>query len=326
MRVLVTGGRGLLGSAVVRELLQRGHDVTAFQRHPSESSAQDVLGDISDRSSVTSAMRGQEAVVHLAALVSVVGPWVDFQRVNIDGTRTVLAAAQEAGVTRFVQISSPSVAHAGRALTGAPAGPADPAGARGNYSRSKAVAEIEALACDREGFAVTAIRPHLVWGPGDTQLVQPIVERARAGRLVLIDGGESLVDTTYVDNAATAIAQALRRCDLPEVRGRAFVVSNGEPRTVAEILARIARAAGAPEPSRSVPFAVAMGAGSAAERVWSLAGRADVPPLTRFLVEQLATAHWFDQRQTQAALDWRPQVSLSEGFRRLAARSTTTTS
>jgi nucleoside-diphosphate-sugar epimerase len=218
-----------------------------------------------------------------------------------------------------VHVSSPSVAHAGEPLVGVPAGPADPVAARGDYARSKAMAEVAALAADGPDLAVTAVRPHLVWGPGDTQLIGRIVERARSGRLVLIDDGAALIDTTYVDNAAEAIAQALVRCAEPDVRGRAFVVTNGQPRTVAEIFGRIARAAGVPSPNRHVPFGVARAAGAVVERAWARSERTEEPPITSFLAEQLATAHWFDQRETRAALQWRPRVGLEEGFERLAA-------
>lgn len=321
MKVLVTGGRGLLGSAVVRELASRGHAVTSFQRTAAGHVAPVVerLGDVCDAMQVRAAVEGHDAVVHLAAKVSMVGPWEEFLRVNVEGTRTVLTAAADEGVQRFVQVSSPSVAHAGEPLVGAPATAADPDHARGNYARSKALAELEALAMDRDGFAVTAVRPHLVWGPGDTQLIGRIAERARAGRLMLVDDGAVLIDTTYIDNAAEAIAQALDRCDRPEVHGRAFVVSNGQPRTVQELVSRIALAAGARPPTRRMPFPVARTAGAVVERGWERTGRADEPPITAFLAEQLATAHWFDQRQTQAALDWRPRVGIEEGMRRLAA-------
>lgn len=325
MRVLVTGGRGLLGGAVVRELVARGHQVTTFQRTPAGhgDDVVELLGDVADATAVAPAMSGQQAVVHLAAKVSMVGSWDDFLRVNVEGTRTVLAAAQVAGVSSFVQVSSPSVAHAGEPLVGVGATPADPVRARGDYARSKAIAELEALACDRDGFAVTAIRPHLVWGPGDTQLIGRIAQRARAGRLVLIDDGAALVDTTYVDNAAQALAQALDRSAHPAVRGRAFVVSNGQPRTIRELFTRIARAAGVEAPMRRVPFPVARAAGVAVERAWRGVDRyrplADEPPMTAFLAEQVATAHWFDQRDTRSALDWAPTVDLDEGFRRLAA-------
>ena len=318
MRILVTGGRGMLGAAVVAEL-GRDHEVVAFQRHPSRSHAREILGDIRDAAAVQAAMAGSDAVVHLAAKVTMHGDRREFESVNVRGTATVVDAARRAGVARFVHISSPSVAHSGAAIMGAGAEPADPSGARGDYSRTKAAAELIALAADDDRMAVVAIRPHLVWGPGDTQLVDRIVARARAGRLFLLDGGTALIDTTYVDNAATAITRAVEACTEPEVHGRAFVVSNGEPRTVAELLSRMADAAGAPGPRRSVPSKVAIGAGHAIEAGWRAARRTDEPILTAFIAEQLATAHWFDQRQTRAALRWQPSVTLEEGFARLRA-------
>jgi nucleoside-diphosphate-sugar epimerase len=319
MRVLVTGGRGLLGSAVARELADRGHLVTVLQRSPAGLPAAigEVRADITDPGAVRAAIEGCEGVVHLAARVSMAGPWREFERVNVAGTRTILAAAAAAGVRRFVQVSSPSVAHAGEPLVGVGAGPADPDTARGNYARSKAMAEVLALEADRPGFAVTAIRPHLVWGPGDTQLIGRIIERARSGRLVFVDDGAALIDTTYVDNAATAIAQALQRCDVPGVHGRPLVVTNGEPRTVREILGLIAVAAGARPPSRGVPYRLAHAGGTAVEAAWNRSGRGGEPPMTAFLAEQLATAHWFDQRETRRHLHWHPDVSLDEGFARL---------
>lgn len=320
MKVLVTGGRGLLGAAVVRELLTRGHEVTSFQRTSAGvPGCAEVLGDVADVDAVRAAVAGHDAVVHLAAKVSMTGRWADFLRVNVDGTATVLAAARAAGVGRLLHVSSPSVAHAGEPLVGAPAAPADPLAARGDYARSKAMAELLALEADGPELAVTVVRPHLVWGPGDTQLVGRIVERARSGRLVLIDDGAALIDTTYVDNAAEAMAQALERCAEPDVHGRAFVVSNGQPRTVAELFGRIARAGGVAAPGRRVPYPIAHAAGAVVQRAWVRAGREDEPPITAFLAEQLATAHWFDQRATRAALQWRPRVGLEEGFERLAA-------
>ncbi len=321
MRVLVTGGRGLLGSATVRELTARGHEVTTLQRSPAGHGPEvrEILGDVTDAGVVRAAAEGRDAIVHLAALVSMVGAWSEFERVNVGGTRNVLAAASAAGVTRLVHVSSPSVAHAGEPLVGVASTPADPDRARGNYARSKAIAELEALSHDGEALAVSAIRPHLVWGPGDTQLIGRIAERARQGRLVLIDDGAALIDTTYVDNAAEALAQALDRCTRPEVRGRALVVTNGQPRTVAELVGRIAEASGGASPRRHVPFSVARTAGAVLERVWARSGREDEPPLTAFVAEQLATAHWFDQRETRAALDWRPSVGIEEGLARLGA-------
>ena len=317
MRVLVTGASGMLGRATAERLLARGDDVTVLQRRPSGVPCAEVLGDVADPAVVARAAAGQDAVVHLAAKVDVTGRWAEYARANVEGTRTVLAACRAGGVGRLVHVSSPSVARAGAALAGAGAEPADPTRVRGHYSRSKALAEQVALAADSAGLAVLVVRPHLVWGPGDTQLVERIVTRARAGRLPAIGSGAALMDTTYVDNAAAALVAAVDACG--PVHGEPLVVSNGEPRPVREILERLCRAAGVPGPRGSVPFRAAWLAGAAVEGIWAATRRRATPPMTRFLAEQLATAHWFDQRRTRAALGWRPDVRLDEGFARLAA-------
>ena len=323
-RVAVTGASGVVGGSAVRALLSRGASVVGVQRgelpRPLEAAgAQMARADITAAvEDLAIAFTGCAAVVHAAARVDITGPWEDYERANVHGTRTVIEAARLAGVSRLVMVSSPSVAHAGHALIGARAAPADPARAHGHYSRSKAMAERLALDADGTDLAVVVIRPHLVWGPGDTQLTERIIDRARQGRLVTIGSGAALIDTTYIDNAGDAIAAAVERATHPHVRGRAYVVSNGEPRTVSEMLTRIAQAAGAPGPARSVPFGVARMGGHVLERVWERTGREGDPPVTAFLAEQLATAHWFDQRQTRADLQWAPAVSLDEGFERLA--------
>ncbi|MBC7290842.1 MAG: NAD-dependent epimerase/dehydratase family protein [Actinotalea sp.] len=354
MRVLVTGASGLLGGTVAALLRDAGHDVRTFQRRPSGVvGVEDALGTLTDAADVDRAVAGTDAVVHLAAKVSFTGDPADFRRVNVDGTRLVLDAARRHGADRFVQVSSPSVAHTGASIVGADAEPADPEHARGDYARTKAEAELLALAADGPDLRVVAVRPHVVWGPGDTQLVARVAERARAGRLPLLGHGLALIDTTYVDNAASAIVAALDRLDddggdgaapgdggrpgeargrgddvaavtgRRSVRGQAYVVTNGEPRTVAEMLAGICAAVGVPAPAWRVPASVARTAGGAVERAWAAGpGRrpdADEPPMTRFLAEQLSTAHWFDQRRTRRDLRWTPAVTLDEGLARLAA-------
>lgn len=322
-RVLVTGASGMLGGGVADLLAERGWDVTVMQRRTAGGRHREELGDVRDPEAVGRAVRGQDAVVHLAAKVDVVGPWLDFVRVNATGTRHVVEALRSNGGGRLVQVSSPSVAHTGRSLAGEGAGPASPMRARGHYARTKAAAELFALAADGPDLAVTAVRPHLVWGPGDTQLVGRIVDRARQGRLALVGPGTALVDTTYVDNAVEAVVAALEHVE--DARGEAFVVTNGEPRPVGELVEAICRACGVPGPRVRVPRPVAWALGAAVEGAVSVSERVPglspitQPPLTRFLAEQLSTAHWFDQRRTREVLRWAPRVSLDEGLARLAA-------
>jgi 2-alkyl-3-oxoalkanoate reductase len=319
-RVLVTGASGLLGSGVARRLVAAGDDVATLQRRPSTvAGARDVIGTVTDAEAVHRAMDGRDTVVHVAAKVSVSGPAGDYERVNIEGTRSVLAAARRAGVVRFIHLSSPSVAHGGTSIVGDGAGPADPERARGHYARTKAVGELLALAADADDFRVLVLRPHLMWGPGDTQLTERIVDRSRAGHMPLLGSAAALVDTLYTDNAVDAVVAAVDAVD--RVHGESLVVTNGEPRPVGELIRGLATAGGAPEPRLRVPAGLARGIGGVIEAIWEAGGlgrNGEEPPLTRFLAEQLSTAHWFDQRRTREVLGWSPAISIDRGLELLA--------
>ena len=280
-----------------------------------------MLGDVCDPTTVAAAAAGCEAVIHGAARVGVVGTREEFRRVNVGGTEAVVAACRAAGVGRLVFVSSPSVGYESVPTVGA--GAREPITTRHDrswYSESKGEAELVALAANDPSLAVTAIRPHAIWGPGDTQLIGRIVERARAGRLFVVGGGTALIDTTYVDNAADALVVAAEHLT-PEsdLAGRAFVISNGEPLPVRVLLERICEAAGVPPPKRDVPLPLARGMAGVVERLWARTRPDAEPPATRFLVDQLALAHWFDPRPFREATGWRPAVSIDEGMRRLAA-------
>ncbi len=314
MKILITGARGLLGSAVAQEVVRRGHECAVVQRNScGVSGVTEYLDDISDPQHSKEWIQGVDSVIHLAAKVSVTGSEQDFYRTNVEATRTLLEISQAAGVRQFVFASSPSVAHTGKPLIGVGALPADPQHAHGYYSKTKGLAEQLVLAANGPEFATVCLRPHLVWGPGDTQLIGRIVQRAQSNRLFLIDGGQALIDTCYVSNAATAFAQAVEYAD--KAAGKVLMVTNGEPRTVKETLQRICLAAGVPLPTRSVPRSLAMFAGTAIEKVWG--NRESDPPLTSFLVEQLSTAHWFDISESKSLLNWEPHVSIDEGFQLL---------
>ena len=318
VKILVTGATSLLARTCAELLLARGDQVVLLQRHASPLDTAQVLGDVRDADTVGRAMLGCEAVVHAAAKVGVVGGWDEYYQVNVRGTNNILAAARRNDVPRIVHVSTPSVAHAGDSLIGVGAQPAV-TGRRGAfYAESKALAERQVLAASGDGLATVAIRPHLVWGPGDTQLVGRILERARAGRLAMVGSGAALIDTTYVDNAACALVAALdsvhegAACD-----GRAYVIANGEPRPICELIEGICVAAGVQAHARRIPLPLARAAGSVIERLWTLRKADDEPPLTRFVAEQLGTAHWFDPRPARQDLGWQPEVSIDEGLRRL---------
>jgi nucleoside-diphosphate-sugar epimerase len=186
----------------------------------------------------------------------------------------------------------------------------------GHYSQTKSVAERAVLADTR--IAAVALRPHLVWGPGDTQLVGRIVERARQRRLALVNNGEAVVDSTYIDNVSDALAAAAERVGVQEnLSGRALVVSNGEPRTVASLVQSICSAANVSYAPRNIGLGAAVRLGKVIEAVYKLRPHAE-PPLTAFTAYQLGISHWFDISETKELLQWSPRISLDEGFALLA--------
>ena len=310
MKVLVTGATSLLGRTVALQLAARGDEVTCFQRRPSATGLTDALGDITDAAAVRRAAQGHDAIVHLAALVAPRAPWRRFAEVNIEGSTHVVEAAADCG--RLVHISTPSVAFDNHAAMGPGTEPPRYHG-RDGYARSKAIAE--RLVLLTSSVPTVVLRPHLVWGPGDTQLVGRIVDRARAGRLALPRGGAALVDSTYVTDAAAAVVAGLDATADPEspALGQAWVVSAGDPRPVRDLVAAILVAAGVEPRWRDTPGAVASVAGVVVGALWP----GSEPPLTHFAARQLTVAHWFDQRRTCEVLGWEPIVGLAAGFAEL---------
>ncbi len=330
--VLVTGGGGFLGKAIVHKLVARGDSVTSFARgsYPELEAlgARVVRGDLADAEAVLRAARGCDAIVHVAALPGVWGPYERFHSANVLGTRHVLAACRALGIERLVHTSTPSVVHAGGDLEGVDNTAPYPDHYESPYPETKAIAEREVLAANGEQLdsggvlATVALRPHLVWGPGDNHLVPRIVSRARAGKLRLVGGGVAKVDTVYVDNAADAHLCALDRIGPgAPCAGKAYFVTNEEPRPQSAIIGSILRAHGLPPCERSIAPSVAWLAGAAMEAYWRLTGRDDEPLMTRFVAKQLATSHWYDTRATRDELGYRPAISLDEGFERLAAHA-----
>ena len=317
----MTGTGSLLLGGLASELLRRGDEVVCLQRRPAafmgHQNAHEVLADICNTDAVALAAKGCDAIIHGAARVGVVGSQKEFYDTNVHGTENILRAAEQQSISRLVFVSTPSVAHTGASLVGAPAGRAEIGRSRSYYAESKAIAERTVLNARNSQLAVVAIRPHLVWGPGDTQLVGRIVERAKSGRLAVVGTGNALVDSTYIDNAISAHIAALDALHIGSAcDGKAYVVSNGEPRTVNELMRSMCESAGVPFEPRHLSLTLGIRLGSLVERLWPLMQSSE-PPITRFIAEQLGTAHWFDQRVVHNDLKWAPSVTLDEGFKQL---------
>ncbi|WP_240096634.1 2-alkyl-3-oxoalkanoate reductase [Thermomonas flagellata] len=327
MNVLVTGGGGFLGQALCRALLARGARVTSVSR--SRYPALDALGvqqvqaDLADREAVLRAFSGgYDAVLHNAAKAGAWGPQAEYFRANVLGTRHVLEACRMHGIRRLVYTSTPSVTH--RATRPVAGGSADtvPYGedVKAHYAATKIVAEREVLAANDATLATVALRPRLIWGPGDNHILPRLVARARAGRLRLVGDGSNLIDSTYIDNAAQAHLDALEHlAPGAACAGRAYFISNGDPRSLRETLNALLRAAGAPEVQASLPFGAAYAIGAVCEGLWRALPLRGEPPLTRFLAEQLATTHWYSMAPAQRDFGYVPRVGFEEGLRRLQA-------
>lgn len=325
MKILVTGGGGFLGQALCRGLRERGHEVVSFNRghYPALEAigVQQVRGDLAQRDAVIAAAQGCEAIFHNAAKAGAWGSYQSYHDANVVGTDNVLAACRAHRIAKLVYTSTPSVTH--RATHPVEGGTADtvPYGEhlKAPYAATKLIAEKAVLAANDTTLGTVTLRPRLIWGVGDNQLLPRLVERAKAGRLRFVGDGNNRVDTTYIDNAAQAHFDAFAHLAPGSAcAGRAYFISNGDPRTMRETLNGLLRAAGAPEVTGTVPFRVAYALGAVCEGLWHALPLHGEPPMTRFLAEQLATTHWYDMAPARRDFGYVPPVSFDEGLRRLA--------
>jgi nucleoside-diphosphate-sugar epimerase len=269
---------------------------------------------------VDEAANGCDAVIHAAAKAGVWGPYQEYFKTNVLGTQNVLNACRRRGIAKLVYTSTPSVAFDGTDQNGVDESAPYPRKYLADYPRTKAIAERLVLDATGPALATVALRPHLLWGPHDTQLVPRILDRARSGKLRIVGSGDQMIDATYVDNAAHAHVVALDALS-PDAActGKAYYITNGEPMPIRDVINGILNAAGIPPVTWHISPAVAFAAGTVLEAAFRALRRADEPPMTRFVARQLATAHWYDIGAARRDLGFAPAVSMQEGFKRLAA-------
>jgi nucleoside-diphosphate-sugar epimerase len=324
MKILVTGGGGFLGQALCAALKKRGYEVTSFQRTFSSAlekmGVQQTLGDLANRQAVMDACKNHDAVFHNAAKAGAWGSYKSYYDANVIGTDNVLAACREHGIKKLVYTSTPSVTHAGRTPVegGNEINTAYGENFKAPYPATKTIAERNVIAADSSTLATVSLRPRLIWGPGDTQLLPRLVERAKAGRLKFIAGGFNKMDTTYIDNVVHAHLQAFDHLDIGSAcAGKAYFISNGEPKPVRETVNALLNVANVPQVTGSIPYGLAYRVGAVLEMLWQVLPLKGEPPMTRFLAEQLSTPHWYDISAARRDFDYVPQVSTEEGLRRL---------
>lgn len=322
--IVVTGGGGFLGGAIVRQLLARGETVRSVQRSDAPElralGVDVVRADLSDAQACLNALTGAVAVVHVAAKAGVWGSEASFFAANVQATDNVIAACRSLSIGKLVCTSTPSVVHAGGDVENIDERAPVATHFSAPYPKTKAIAEAHVLAANDDTLATVALRPHLIWGPGDTQLTARVLARARAGRLRLVGGGEKWIDSVYIDNAAAAHLNALDHLHTGATcAGKAYFITQGEPMPQKQLINGMLAAAGLPPCQRSISPNVAWLAGAVLEGVWKMLGREDEPMMTRFLARQLATAHWYDISAARRDLGYAPQVTVAQGLEKLAS-------
>jgi len=326
-RYAVIGGGGFVGSALATALSSAGHEVVCISRkaYPKlvESGIKCIQLDIGEGVDVLAgSLKGCEGVFHTAAKVDMWGRYESFFKTNVVGTRHVIEACRRAGVRNLVFTSSPSVVHDGSNLEGIDESYPYPKRYDAFYPMTKAQAEREILAAnDIESLRTVSLRPHLIWGPDDTHLVPTIVDRARAGTLRRIGTGKNLVDLTFIDDCVSAHLAAMKTLEQNPERaaGKAYFISQGEPTPMWDWIDDVLKANGLPRVRRSLPTPLAMGLAhimEAISRCMLLFGVEIKPLLTRFLVSEMSTSHYFSIANARRDLGFKPGYTIAQALAR----------
>jgi nucleoside-diphosphate-sugar epimerase len=325
MKALVTGGGGFLGTRIVQMLHARRDEVIALGRgrypHHEQLGIRTIQADVRDADAVRSACQGMDVVFHVAGLARLWGRRNEFWDVNVTGTQNVIDGCHEHGIRRLVYTSSPSVVFGDDDLCGVDESQPYPRRFLAHYPETKAAAERLVLAANGPTPATIALRPHLIFGPGDPHLIPRVIARAREGRLIQVGDGNNLVDITYIDNAAEAHVRAADAlAPGTTCAGRAYFISQGEPVALWPWLNSLLAAIGAATVKRSVSYRQAYRVGALLEATHRLLRVTREPRMTRFLATQLAKSHYFDIAAARRDLGYVARISTALGVAELVGR------
>ena len=331
--VFLTGASGFIGGKLAERLLGEGRRVRLLARRPlpefEKLGAEVVLGDLTDPDSLRRGCEGAGTVFHVAGRVGIWGPAAEFFQVNVGGAKDLIAACRATGVPRLVYTSSPSVVYNGGDLRGVDESAPLCIQAPCAYPTSKAVAERLVSEAHSRELATVSLRPHLVWGPGDRNLIPRVLARARQGRLKIVGSGQNRVDVTHITNVVDAHLCAERalgesqipnsKFQTPDPGGKAYFITNGEPVVLWDWVNQLLRGAGIEEIRSHVSLRTASLAGGVLETLWRVLPLKGEPPMTRFAAKELATDHWFDITAARRELGYQPRVSMAAGTAELLA-------
>ncbi len=325
MKAMVTGGGGFLGRCIVDKLLSRGDSVRVVGRRDypdlKERGVVCIKADVADRDAVLEACNGIDVVFHTAAIAAIWGRPDDFYSTNVKGTQNVIDACIENGVKKLVYTSSPSVVYDGKDQIDIDEDTPYPQEYPALYPQTKAEAEKSVIGANgRDGLCTVSLRPHLIWGPGDTNLIPRLIDRARSGKLAIVGDGKNMVDMVYVDNAADAHLLAAQRLEEGSaVAGSRYFITQGEAVNCWEWINEILAGFGLPPVKKRISFKVAYTVGAAMEAFYKVFGIYSEPRMTRFLASQLATSHTYNIDRAKKELGYFPAVSTEQGMKALKA-------
>jgi nucleoside-diphosphate-sugar epimerase len=321
-RVVVTGGGGFVGSAIVRRLLTMGDRVTVVgrSRYP-ELAALGVTclqGDIADQDFMDLACKNTDLLFHVAAKAGIWGRWQDYVRTNVHGTVACIKSCQKNNVPAFVYTSTPSVVFDRHDLEGADERTPYAKKSLCHYAMSKIIAEKLVLQANSATLSTTAIRPHLIWGPGDPHLIPRLLDRGQRKKLKIVGSGANRVDITYIDNVVQAhLLAADNLLGTGSAAGRAFFIGQEKPVILWDWINTLFVETGIEQVRKRVPFMFAYLAGGLFELIYRGLKRTVEPPMTRFVALQLSKSHWFNHGAAEEVLGYQPEVSTREGMKRL---------
>ena len=317
----VTGGSGFVGAALIRRLAADGWTVRALARSPEaeakvrEAGAEAVRGDLLDAGALERGARGADVAFHSAARLGDTGPWKEFRRVNVDGTKAVIAACRVAGVKRLVHVGTEAALMHGQPLVAVDEHAPLAYGSRAPYSATKAAAEAAVIEANGAGLETVVVRPRFVWGAGDTTLLPILVDMARSGRLRWIGGGRQLTSTTHVDNTVEGLVLAAER----GVPGNAYFVTDGSPVVFREFVGALLATQGVQAPEGEIPLWAARAVARACELGWRLLPLAGDPPVASFAVWASGLEATIDDTKAREQLGYRPVVTRDHGLTALQA-------
>ena len=327
MKVLVTGAGGFLGTAITKQLIERGDEVIAVQRsrypHLDRMGVPSIPLDLTtDLPKIIDAIKGCDVVIHTAAKAGVWGPYETYRQANVQATNLLISACRQAGVNKLVYTSSPSVVFAGKDESGINESAPYPQKYLAAYPQTKAQAERNVLKANGPELMTVALRPHLIWGPGDHHLVPRILSRAKKGKLKLVGSGANRVDSIYIDNAAhahlLAADQLMQKGLKAPCCGKVYFISNDEPMPMRDLINRILKAGGLDSVKKTVPPHLAYFVGSIMEQWYQTRHIQNEPLMTRFVARQMSTEHWFDISAAKKDLGYKPLISMDQGMKLLA--------